>query len=77
MSPHGTVVGDAPPGYAGAVGGLKQTATNIGPTLGIAVATNAGTAASAGTTLRLLAAVAVLGLLPAALLPGNHKDREI
>ncbi|WP_066943548.1 hypothetical protein [Microtetraspora fusca] len=34
----GTVVGDAPPGYAGVVGGLKQTAMNIGPTLGIAVA---------------------------------------
>ncbi|WP_331768231.1 MFS transporter [Embleya sp. NBC_00896] len=34
----GTVVGDAPPGYAGVVGGLKQTAMNVGPTLGIAVA---------------------------------------
>ncbi|WP_063794463.1 MFS transporter, partial [Kitasatospora sp. MBT63] len=37
----GTVVGDAPPGYAGVVGGLKQTAMNIGPTLGIAVAVTA------------------------------------
>ncbi|MFD8706619.1 MFS transporter [Kitasatospora sp. NPDC059648] len=27
----GTVVGDAPPGYAGVVSGLKQTAMNIGP----------------------------------------------
>ncbi|GAB3989115.1 MFS transporter [Actinoallomurus acanthiterrae] len=35
----GTVVGDAPAGYAGVVGGLKQTAVNVGPTLGIAVAT--------------------------------------
>ncbi|MGY5014990.1 MFS transporter [Streptomyces sp. 900105755] len=34
----GTVVGDAPAGYAGVVGGLKQTAMNIGPTLGITVA---------------------------------------
>lgn len=34
----GTVVGDAPPGYAGVVGGLKQTAMNVGPALGIAVA---------------------------------------
>ena len=34
----GTVVGDAPAGYAGVVGGLKQTAMNLGPTLGIAVA---------------------------------------
>ncbi|MGW0817972.1 MFS transporter [Streptomyces viridiviolaceus] len=73
----GTVVGAAPPEYAGAIGGLKQTATNIGPTLGIAVATSAGAAASAGTTLLLLAAVALLGLLPAALLPRNPKDREI
>ncbi|WP_433179615.1 MFS transporter [Actinoallomurus sp. CA-150999] len=34
----GTVVGDAPAGYAGVVGGLKQTAMNVGPTLGIAIA---------------------------------------
>ncbi|MGC4946945.1 MFS transporter [Streptomyces sp. DT224] len=34
----GTVVGDAPPGNAGVVGGLKQTAMNVGPALGIAVA---------------------------------------
>ncbi|MBT2399736.1 MFS transporter [Streptomyces sp. ISL-100] len=34
----GTVVGDAPPGYAGVVGGLKQTAMNVGPAFGIAVA---------------------------------------
>ncbi|WP_406260717.1 MFS transporter [Actinacidiphila glaucinigra] len=72
-----SVVGDAPPGYAGVVGGLKQTAMNVGPTLGIAVA--AGTTgatgaagmqdAAMGTTLLLLAAVAALGLLPASLLP--------
>ncbi|KOX06345.1 MFS transporter [Streptomyces sp. NRRL B-1140] len=69
----GTVVGDAPPEYAGAVGGLKQTATNIGPTLGIAVATSVGAAASAGPTLLVLAAITALGLLPAALLPGNRR----
>ncbi|TRV81098.1 MFS transporter [Streptomyces sp. 130] len=34
----GTVVGDAPPGYAGVAGGLKQTAMNVGTALGIAVA---------------------------------------
>lgn len=34
----GTVVGDAPAAYAGVVGGLKQTAMNVGPTLGIAIA---------------------------------------
>ncbi|MEU6734168.1 MFS transporter [Streptomyces physcomitrii] len=35
----GTVVGDAPPAHAGVVGGLKQTAMNTGPLLGIALAT--------------------------------------
>ncbi|RSS75590.1 MFS transporter [Streptomyces sp. WAC06614] len=62
----GTVVGDAPPGYAGVVGGLKQTAMNVGPALGIAVAAGAGTAPGA---LLFLAALAGLGLVPAALLP--------
>ncbi|MEU5950975.1 MFS transporter [Streptomyces sp. NPDC047525] len=86
----GTVVGDAPPGYAGVVGGLKQTAMNVGPTLGIAVAAGvmlpkaAGTGPPAtlrnpaapvpemGSTLLILAAIAALGLLPAALLPRGH-----
>ncbi|MDX3098511.1 MFS transporter [Streptomyces sp. ME19-03-3] len=69
-----SVVGEAPPGYAGVVGGLKQTAMNVGPTLGIAVA--AGTSGTAGvpgaamsTTLVLLAGLAALGLVPASLLP--------
>ncbi|TXS47806.1 MFS transporter [Streptomyces sp. OR43] len=81
----GTVVGDTPPGYAGVVGGLKQTAMNVGPTLGIAVAAGtmpphpsatplpgAGLPASGpamGTALLVLAALAGLGLLPASLLP--------
>ncbi|MFF9149489.1 MFS transporter [Streptomyces sp. NPDC014861] len=78
----GTVVGDAPPGYAGVVGGLKQTAMNIGPTLGIAVAAGAG--ASAGSTLTtatsspsmspallVLAGFSALGLIPALLLPSR------
>lgn len=34
----GTAVGDAPPGYSGDVGGLKQTAMHIGPTSGVAIA---------------------------------------
>ncbi|WP_433211471.1 MFS transporter [Microtetraspora malaysiensis] len=85
----GTVVGDAPPGYAGVVGGLKQTAMNIGPTLGIAVAAGlmqadaleaagspplralAATALTAQPALLASAAVAVLGLLPALLLPAQ------
>ncbi|MGW2894028.1 MFS transporter [Streptomyces sp. NPDC001212] len=67
----GTVVGDAPPGYAGVVGGLKQTAMNIGPTLGIAVAAGAtGSAVPAmGSALPALAALTALGLLPAWRLP--------
>ncbi|GAA0612806.1 MFS transporter [Streptomyces crystallinus] len=69
----GTVVGDAPPGYAGVVSGLKQTAMNIGPTFGIAVAAGAtGQAASTmSSTLLILAALAALGLLPASRLPGR------
>ncbi|MEU6105330.1 MFS transporter [Streptomyces flaveolus] len=73
----GTVVGDAPPGYAGVVGGLKQTAMTIGPTLGIAVA--AGATGSADSTmspaLMVLAAVAALGLLPALQLPRRPAHR--
>ncbi|MFJ4501017.1 hypothetical protein [Streptomyces sp. NPDC088864] len=34
----GTGLGDAPPGCGGVVGGLEQTARNVGPTLGVAVA---------------------------------------
>ncbi|MFF4788499.1 MFS transporter [Streptomyces sp. NPDC001276] len=70
----GTVVGDAPPGYAGVVGGLKQTAMNIGPTLGIAVAAGATGSAVATTSSALpaLAALTSLGLLPAWRLP--HHD---
>ncbi|RAJ30415.1 MFS transporter [Kitasatospora sp. SolWspMP-SS2h] len=64
----GTVVGDAPAGYAGAVGGLKQTAMNIGPTLGVATAAGTGTHGS----LPLLAALAAVGLLPAAALPDTR-----
>lgn len=78
----GTVVGDAPPGYAGVVGGLKQTAMNVGPSLGIAVAAgimlpkSSGVgpvsvmpAPTMGPTLLTLAGLAALGLLPALLLP--------
>jgi EmrB/QacA subfamily drug resistance transporter len=74
----GTVVGDAPPGYAGVVGGLKQTAMNIGPTLGIAVAAGAaGTAVSTmGPALLVLAALAALGLLPASQMPRRPAHRK-
>jgi EmrB/QacA subfamily drug resistance transporter len=74
----GTVVGDAPPRYAGVVGGLKQTAMNIGPTLGIAVAAGlmqlrspaaASSTLAMGPALLVMAGLAALGLLPASLLP--------
>ncbi|MEV7118600.1 MFS transporter [Kitasatospora griseola] len=65
----GSVVGEAPPGYAGVVGGLKQTAMNIGPTLGIATASGVGP----HTALPALAAVAAIGLLPAAMLPAVRR----
>ncbi|WP_328898515.1 MFS transporter [Streptomyces sp. NBC_00236] len=84
----GTVVGDAPPGFAGVVGGLKQTAMNVGPALGIAVAAGTmplhpsaallpGVEPSTsgpvmGTALLALAALAALGLLPARLLPARQ-----
>jgi Na+/melibiose symporter-like transporter len=68
-----SVVGDAPPEYAGVVGGLKQTAMNVGPALGIAAAAGttgaAGADATMGTALVLLAGIAALGVLPASLLP--------
>ncbi|WP_043268621.1 MFS transporter [Streptomyces sp. CT34] len=82
----GTVVGDAPPGYAGVVGGLKQTAVNVGPAFGIAVAASTmllksaaggagsasdGSAAATGGALLALAGIAALALLPAGLLPGR------
>ncbi|MET9606760.1 MFS transporter, partial [Streptomyces sp. NPDC006512] len=75
-----SVVGDAPPGYAGVVGGLKQTAMNVGPALGIAVAAGTGAGAAgpaaadaAGRTLVGLAALAAVGLPAAAALPGRDR----
>lgn len=66
----GTVVGDAPAGYAGVVGGLKQTAMNVGPAFGIAVASGTG------ASVPVLAALAGAGLLPASLLPGGGRARH-
>ncbi|CAM5659190.1 hypothetical protein SAVIM338S_06729 [Streptomyces avidinii] len=73
----GTVVGDAPAGYAGVVGGLKQTAMNVGPAFGIAVAAGTGAAgpgaAGPGASAAALAALAGVGLLPASRLPGGGR----
>ncbi|WP_406315235.1 MFS transporter [Streptosporangium sp. NBC_01639] len=78
----GTVVGEAPPGYAGVIGGLKQTATNVGPTFGIAVAagmmplsSSAAGSPAMGPTLMILAGLASLALLPASLLPPHPARR--
>lgn len=81
----GTVVGDAPPRYAGVVGGLKQTANNVGSALGIAIATGVmpsvastaaahptATVAPMGSAMLLMAALAATALLPAALLPSRR-----
>lgn len=66
----GAVVGEAPAGYAGVVGGLKQTAMNVGPALGIAVAASAGVH---GPSLPALAALGAVGLVAASLLPGGAR----
>jgi EmrB/QacA subfamily drug resistance transporter len=54
------VVRHAPPGAAGVVGGLQQTAMNVGPALGVAAAAML-MPLGAGPALSLLAGVAALG----------------
>lgn len=79
-----TVVGEAPPGYAGVIGGLKQTAMNVGPSLGIAVAASmmllrpsAAGALTAGVTPAMSAPatgptlMVLAGLAALALLPAS------
>lgn len=66
----GAVVGSAPAGYAGVVGGLKQTAMNVGPALGIAVAAGVG---PHGSSLVALAALTAVGLVVASALPGGAR----
>ncbi|MEU8663160.1 MFS transporter [Actinoplanes philippinensis] len=75
----GTVVGDAPPAYAGVVGGLKQSALNLGSALGIAIAAAILTASTATAAVWTLCGVAVLAVAPAALLPGVRRraGREV
>lgn len=66
----GAVVGEAPAGYAGVVGGLKQTAMNVGPALGIAVAAGSG---PHGSPLVALTVLTAAGLVTASLLPGRAR----
>jgi EmrB/QacA subfamily drug resistance transporter len=69
------VVRHAPPEAAGVVGGLQQTALNVGPTLGVAAATtllplsDAPGGVAAGPALLSLAAMSALGALLAARMP--------
>ena len=60
---------------AGVAGGLQQTAMNVGPTLGVAVATTlmTFTGVAMGPTLTVLAAVSVIGAVFALRLPGNSE----
>ncbi|NSC24509.1 MFS transporter [Streptomyces albus subsp. chlorinus] len=83
-----TVVQAAPSGHAGVAGGLKQTVMNVGPMVGVAVATTllsayrsaghdhaTGFMRAMGPTLTVLALVAATGVVPAAGLrrPVRHR----
>ncbi|MGW7268028.1 MFS transporter [Streptomyces sp. NPDC054842] len=67
------VVRQASAASAGVAGGLQQTAMNVGPTVGVAVATTLMTHAGVemGLALTVLAAVSALGLPLARALPGR------
>ncbi len=69
----GAVVGEAPAGYAGVVGGLKQTAMNVGPALGIAVAASTAAHGSSSAAPAVLAALTAVGLAVASLLPDGAR----
>ncbi|MGP3976295.1 MFS transporter [Streptomyces sp. 8N114] len=83
------VVGQASAGHAGVAGGLKQTAMNVGPTLGVAAATtlmsawtparrapHAAFLTAMGPTLTVLAVTAATGLLLAARLGSGWNIRR-
>ncbi|MEV0907903.1 MFS transporter [Streptomyces hokutonensis] len=56
---------------AGVAGGLKQTAVNVGPTLGVAAGSALMTASGSATALSVLAGVALTGALVCLALPGR------
>ena len=56
---------------AGVAGGLKQTAVNVGPTLGVAAGSALMTASGSATALSVLASVALTGALACLALPGR------
>ncbi|WP_435212933.1 MFS transporter [Streptomyces sp. bgisy034] len=68
------VVREAAVESAGVAGGLQQTAMNVGPVLGVAVATALlGTGDGPGLPLIVLAALALAGAAPGRALPGRQK----
>ncbi|MER5309263.1 MFS transporter [Streptomyces sp. NPDC002773] len=76
------VVHRAPEAHAGVAGGLQQTAMNVGPALGTAVATLllarvplGGFVPAAGAALPALAVIAALAVPAALALPGGGADR--
>ncbi|WP_427918603.1 MFS transporter [Streptomyces sp. cg40] len=56
---------------AGVAGGLKQTAVNVGPTLGVAAGSALLAASGSATALSVLAGVALTGVLACLVLPGR------
>ncbi|MFI6409786.1 MFS transporter [Streptomyces sp. NPDC050548] len=56
---------------AGVAGGLKQTAVNVGPTLGVAAGSALMAASGSTTALSVLAGVALTGALACLVLPGR------
>ncbi|MEN1889400.1 MFS transporter [Streptomyces mirabilis] len=73
VSATSVVVRCASAGSAGVAGGLQQTAMNIGPTVGVAVATTLVGLAGVdmGPALTVLAALTAIGALSALRLPGR------
>ncbi|MEU2741577.1 MFS transporter [Streptomyces sp. NPDC007095] len=73
VSATAVVVRSASAGTAGVAGGLQQTAMNIGPTVGVAVATTLVGLAGVdmGPALTVLAALTAVGALSALRLPGR------
>ncbi|SEE77271.1 Major Facilitator Superfamily protein [Streptomyces sp. 3213] len=65
------VVREATVESAGVAGGLKQTAVNVGPTLGVSAGSALLAASGSATALSVLAGVALTGALACLVLPGR------
>ncbi|MFD7276717.1 MFS transporter [Streptomyces sp. NPDC059862] len=70
------VVRRAPVESAGVAGGLQQTAMNIGPVLGVAVAATLLGTGRTGVALAVLAVVAAAGAVVARALPGRDDEKS-